>query len=228
MTNMSARCRKPPIRVNSTRADAIQTAASCVTTSRRRTCASSCARTPSSSAGGARASRPRETAIAEPRGPRPAASERGWPSRMTYSFGLTTFAFAARRASVECTSGASASRLLRADHPHHDPVRVPVRRDGGEQCAEHDRREQPVPAGDPTEQSEQRADRSEEQPDLQQVPGGRERFTIYPSSSRSSPSPLGGQSGSGASQRLEQWSEAMFCSGIRMWLFSSMWATSSM
>ena len=39
--------------------------------------------------------------------------------------------------------------------------------------------------------------------------------------------PCGGQSGSGASQRLEQWSDATFCSGIRMWPLSSMWATSS-
>ena len=29
------------------------------------------------------------------------------------------------------------------------------------------------------------------------------------------------------SQRLEQWSEATFCSGTRMWPFSSMWGTSS-
>ena len=43
----------------------------------------------------------------------------------------------------------------------------------------------------------------------------------------SSVSPRGGQSGSGASQRLEQWSEAMFCRGTRMWPFSSMCATSS-
>ena len=37
----------------------------------------------------------------------------------------------------------------------------------------------------------------------------------------------GGQSGSGASHRLEQWRDATFCSGIRMWPFSSTWATSS-
>ena len=44
----------------------------------------------------------------------------------------------------------------------------------------------------------------------------------------SSSSPRGGQSSfCGASQRLEQWSEAMFCSGTRMWPFSSMCATSS-
>ena len=53
----------------------------------------------------------------------------------------------------------------------------------------------------------------------------------YASSSRSSASssasPCGGQSGSGASQRLEQWSDAMFWSGMRMCPLSSIWATSS-
>ena len=48
---------------------------------------------------------------------------------------------------------------------------------------------------------------------------------------RSSPSSSararGGQSGSGASQRLEQWREATFWSGIRMCPFSSTCATSS-
>ena len=39
--------------------------------------------------------------------------------------------------------------------------------------------------------------------------------------------PRGGQSGSGASQRLVQWRDAMFWRGIRMWPFSSMCATSS-
>src|SRR6266705_2093878 len=39
--------------------------------------------------------------------------------------------------------------------------------------------------------------------------------------------PRGGQSGSGASHRLEQCSEATFCNGIRIWPFSSTCATSS-
>ena len=59
--------------------------------------------------------------------------------------------------------------------------------------------------------------------------GARGPQPLYVSSSpgSSSASPRGGQSGSGASQRLEQWREAMFWSGIRMCPFSSMWATSS-
>ena len=40
-------------------------------------------------------------------------------------------------------------------------------------------------------------------------------------------SPRGGQSGSGASQRLEQCSDATFWSGTRMCPLSSMWGTSS-
>ena len=63
---------------------------------------------------------------------------------------------------------------------------------------------------------------------LSEIPRDRDarRKPAYASSSRSSESssarPCGGQSGSGASQRLEQWREAMFCSGIRMCPFSSM------
>jgi len=60
---------------------------------------------------------------------------------------------------------------------------------------------------------------------------GSRAATAYGSSSEvsvsSSASPRGGQSGSGASHRLEQCSEATFCSGMRMCPFSSTWATSS-
>src|SRR5207302_10766216 len=94
-----------------------------------------------------------------------------------------------------------------------------------EQRAEEEDREQPVAVERPAEKRERAAHDDEQRPGLQDVAEREHRAQV--SSSRSSSSPRGGQSGSGASQRLEQWSEAMFCSGIRMCPFSSMWATSS-
>ena len=126
ITNMSACCRKPPTRVNSTSAAAIQTAASCATThadehARAQVQALQLCRR---AAGGARHGDRR------PRGPRPAASERGWPSRITYSFGLTTWPLPRAR---ERSSARAAPR--RAEAPSRPPSpsrpgRVPVRRDG--------------------------------------------------------------------------------------------------
>ena len=72
-----ARSNQPPTREISTTTTATITAAVCTRTSRRRTWASSCAKTPSSSAGRSAPSRPVETATAELCGPRPAASARG-------------------------------------------------------------------------------------------------------------------------------------------------------
>src|SRR3954466_10141185 len=68
----------------------------------------------SSSAGGAAASKPRLTAIAPPRGPRPADSARGNPSASTYRRGFGTVARPARAATVACTAGASPTGSSRA------------------------------------------------------------------------------------------------------------------
>src|SRR5262249_30257894 len=89
---------------------------------------------------------------------------------------------------------------------------------------------EPVAAEPPAHEAHGERRHREEEPRLEDVSGDGGAPAHYASSSRSSASssasPCGGQSGSGASQRLEQCREAMFCSGIRMCHFSSMWATS--
>ena len=121
-------------------------------------------------------------------------------------------------------------QLPRPDHPHRDPVGVPVRADAEQQAAEDEDRCDPVAAQPPAERPERRrADAEQDAHALRRCGSPARRPRIYPRrrSRSSSASPRGGQSGSGASQRLEQWREAMFWSGIRMCPFSSMCATSS-
>ena len=97
-------------------------------------------------------------------------------------------------------------------------------------------REQPHAADRPADEREHAADADEQEPRLDDVAEGDEAAHgsssgssgSLPPEPSSSSSPRGGQSSFGcASQRLEQWSDAMFCSGTRMCPFSSMWATSS-
>ncbi len=75
---------------------------------------------------------------------------------------------------------------------------------------------EPNAAEPPAERGQERDEAAEEQPGLGDVPGY-ERGACAPRVHGSSPAsgsasvkPRGGQSPSGASQRLEQWSEAMF------------------
>ena len=89
-------------------------AAVCTCTSWSRTCAISCASTPSSSAGVQAATQPVLTATAELRTPRPVAAASGSPSGMRYRRGFAIPARAASRSTVECSSGASPSGNSRA------------------------------------------------------------------------------------------------------------------
>src|SRR5262249_24657945 len=125
--------------------------------------------------------------------------------------------------------GLRARQLAGADHPERDPVDIEVAGAGQEERAEEEDRKQPVVPREQGHDPEHRADAEEKQPRLEDVSDAQERAAhVYGSSEPSSSArPRGGQSGSGASQRLEQWSEAMFCSGTRMWPFSSMCGTSS-
>src|SRR5581483_6253816 len=93
----------------------------------------------------------------------------------------------------------------------------------------------PVAAESPADRAEGEAEHGDDGPGLQDVPeheeprphdGAPQLSSSVPSVS-SSASPRGGQSGSGASQRLEQCREATFCSGMRMCPLSSTCATSS-
>src|SRR5205823_12500812 len=109
----------------------------------------------------------------------------------------------------------------------------PVERGREQHHRTEEQQSEPIAAEPPTCESHRECGQGKEEPRLEDVrrDGEPAAHATYASSSRSSASssarPCGGQSGSGASQRLEQWSEAMFCSGIRMCPFSSMWATSS-
>ena len=99
-------------------------------------------------------------------------------------------------------------KRTRADEAQDHPVRVPIHGGAGEQSTEDEDRQQPIPAEHPAEPAEQRAGAREQQPDLEDVERGRRGQ--FSSSRSSSAKPRGGQSGSGASQRLVQCSEAMF------------------
>ena len=139
-TNRSQRVNQPPIRLVSTITAAVTTATDWTKTSLCRMCASSCASTPSSSAGGSACSSPRLTATAELRGPRPAEQARGRPSRMTYRRGLETPACAASRSTVEWSPAASPSgQLLRADEAEDGAIGVPPQSRCDQEAREHER-----------------------------------------------------------------------------------------
>ena len=96
----------------------------------------------------------------------------------------------------------------RADETERHTVRVPVDRRSGQKAAEDEDRKEPITADRPPEGAEERACADEKEPSLDDVErGGRSQLS---SSRSSSAKPRGGQSGSGASQRLVQWREAMF------------------
>src|SRR5205085_2360218 len=121
-------------------------------------------------------------------------------------------------------------QLACANHAEHDAVERPVAAADEQQRGKHEDVEQPDAVDRPADERECAGDAEEEQPRLRQIANGDEPHYVSSGSPRPSSSsrPRGGQSSfCGASQRLEQWSEAMFCNGTRMWPFSSMWATSS-
>src|SRR5204862_7326863 len=116
----------------------------------------------------------------------------------------------------------------------HDAVEGPIRAADEQERAEDEDRHQPHAADPPADEREQTGDAEKQEPRLQDVAGRNQRSgpgsppSAPPGGPSSSSRPRGGQSSfCGASQRLEQWREAMFWSGTRMWPFSSMWATSS-
>src|SRR5262249_43648928 len=126
-------------------------------------------------------------------------------------------------------------QLAGADHAEDDAVERVVRAADEQQAAECEERHDAHAADRPADEREDAGDPEQEQPPLQHIAGGDQRWGSGrgPSESpfggsSSSSRPRGGQSSfCGASQRLEQWSEAMFWRGTRMCPFSSMWATSS-
>ena len=120
-TKSRARCRNPPIRLASTNVVATSVATVCVSVSRFRRCATSCASTPSSSAGDA-ASSPVPTITTAPRPPRPPRARAG--TRPGSRTAAASRPGPARRA-VRAPSGAPAPR------PPGAPERRPSRRSPG-------------------------------------------------------------------------------------------------
>ena len=105
----------------------------------------------------------------------------------------------------------------RVEHAEQRPVAEPVDGDRGAEGAEREQRRAPFAADQPADAGRERREEPDQDEGLEEV--RRDPAAHYPSSSRSSPSlssPRGGQSGSGASQRLEQCSDATFWSGTRM------------
>ena len=197
--------------------------------SRLRMCASSCARTPSSSAGVAAERKPWLTAIAAPRGPRPAASARGWPSgnRKTRGFGspATPPAAGPSRGGPGTRRAAPRARRPSQGRSGRRTSTRRRRRAAPKKTTSETRRKPPNGQAIAASTAQPPAIKSHALRMFQ--PTTSRTRTSASSGCSSSSNPRGGQSGSGASQRLEQWSEAMFWSGIRMCPFSSRCATSS-
>ena len=137
----------------------------------------------------------------------------------------------------QCIDGRSQDRILRervlasAEHSEQSPVGVCIDRERGEgaQKTKIDAVREPPSAHDGAEAG--RHDQRQ-QPCLRQVASrGEPQHPVRRRRRRGRRGrPRPGRAAAvrlGRSQRLEQWSEATFCSGTRMWPFSSMWGTSS-
>ena len=122
-------------------------------------------------------------------------------------------AAAASRSMVVARSGDSPTVSSRAPSDvEKDSRAVPVDDRGHEECDCEKHARKAKSSKPPAESGKQRSEASEEQECLRDVTSRVEpRHYVSPSAS-----PRGGQSGSGASHRLEQWSDATFWRGIRM------------
>ena len=168
--------------------------------------------------------RPRLTAIAEAPGPRPTASARGCrrQEEQLRFRNVPRARRAARRSSGRRAPPRSAARGHRASRGRRGrrTSTAPSRKERLQKTnlvrSRNPPSDQPSPAENAQPATKQRGQT------LSPFARPRRVAALYVRRPARPRRPRGGQSGSGASQRLEQWRDAMFWSGTRMWPFSSM------